>query len=41
MKAEWNYVNDVLHGISSEWFEDGKIKSVKEYKDGELISSTF
>ena len=37
-RGEWNYQNDILHGISKEWNLDGKIKFTKIYDNGTLIS---
>jgi hypothetical protein len=34
--AEWINVNGLYHGIRTDWYLNGKIKSEKEYKNGEL-----
>ena len=37
-KGEWNYTNDILHGLSKEWNLNGKLKFIKVYSDGVLVS---
>ena len=37
-RGEWNYQDDKLHGLSKEWNSDGKLRSIKVYDYGTLIS---
>ena len=39
MQATWNYKNDELNGLSTEWFENGEIKSIKKYQNGKFIET--
>ena len=40
LRAEWSYLNDMPHGVSKEWFQNGEMKTLKKYKNGELLEKS-